>query len=324
MVPSFDLQLHRWSDSTESDKMLASATKTTLAQLPEPTQLQAPCFVHIYPTGPSMGRRYPCGGSTITLGRSDDCEICIPDSAISRRHAKIESTSEGYVVSDLQSTNGTFINDVRIPGPVAISDGDYLRVGKNIYRFLAGGNIEVEYHEEIYRLTILDALTQIHNRRYLMEFLESEVARSQRYGRPFSLLLVDVDKFKSINDRYGHLCGDYVLRELAAIVRPSVRKGDLFARYGGEEFALALVETKVEQALEAAERLRRTVAEHRFEFGGTTIPITVSIGVGCIYEFTSASPTALLEKADSQLYRAKEMGRNRVVADSAAVSLSRY
>src|SRR5207248_1252827 len=147
-----------------------------------------------------------------------------------------------------------------------LQDGDYLRIGNCIYRYLAGGNIEAEYHEEIYRLTILDGLTQIHNQRYLVEFLEREVARSQRHGRPLSVLMFDIDRFKSINDSFGHLCGDFVLRELAGIVRDSVRKEDLFARYGGEEFALVLVETNPEQAVFVAERLRESVADQPLRF----------------------------------------------------------
>ena len=267
-----------------------------------------------------MGRRYPCGTAALTIGRTDECEIPIPDTSISRRHARIECTAKGYIIADLGSTNGTFVNNVPIPGPTALQDGDYVRIGNCIYRFLGGGNIELAYHEEIHRLTILDGLTQIHNRRSLMEFLDTELARAQRYGRPFSLLLLDIDKFKSINDRFGHLCGDHVLRELAARVGPIIRKGDLFARYGGEEFALALVETPRDQALEVAERLRCLVADRHFEFGGQSLPVTTSIGVACLDELSAPTPTALLETADERLYRAKQTGRNRVVAGLAAGS----
>ncbi|HUR54235.1 MAG TPA: GGDEF domain-containing protein, partial [Gemmataceae bacterium] len=195
------------------------------------------CLVHIYPTGPAMGTRYPLGTLELLLGRGDDCHIRIQDHSVSRRHVRIEPSPEGYFVCDLQSTNGTFVNDQQIDSGCLLQDGDYLRVGNCIYRYLAGGNIEAEYHEEIYRLTILDGLTQIHNQRYLTEFLEREVVRSQRHDRPLSVLMLDIDKFKSVNDTFGHLCGDFVLRELADIVRGSVRKEDLFARYGGEEFA---------------------------------------------------------------------------------------
>src|SRR5204863_2834824 len=127
----------------------------------------------------------------------------------------------------LQSTNGTFVNDV--PASICkLRDGDYLRVGNCIYRFLAGGNVEAEYHEEIYRLTIIDALTDIHNKRYLLEFLDRELDRSCRYHRPLTVVMFDVDHFKAINDRRGHLAGDYTLRELASRVKGIIRKTELF------------------------------------------------------------------------------------------------
>src|SRR2546421_13129235 len=114
-----------------------------------------------------------------------------------------------------------------------LKDGDYLRVGNWIFRYLTGGNVEAEYHEEIYRLAIIDALTGIHNKRYLSEFLDREVARSIRHGRPLAVVLFDIDHFKTINDTMGHLGGDFLLRELVARLKGKVRREDLFARYGG-------------------------------------------------------------------------------------------
>jgi diguanylate cyclase (GGDEF)-like protein len=272
------------------------------------------CLVHIYPTGPSMGCRYPLRDRQLLLGRGDESDIKLQDHSVSRKHAKIEPSAEGYYVQDLQSTNGTFVNDRQIDGPSLLQDGDYLRVGNCIYRYLAGGNIEAEYHEEIYRLTILDGLTQIHNQRYLSEFLDREVARSQRHGRPLSLLMFDIDRFKSINDSFGHLCGDFVLRELAGVVKSSVRKEDLFARYGGEEFVLVLVETPHEEATAVAERLRETIAEHPFRFEATPVRLTISIGVSSTSGDPPVSPAELLKTADERLYQAKRAGRNKVVS----------
>lgn len=272
------------------------------------------CLVHIYPSGPSMGCRYPLGEQTLMLGRGEDCDVRIQEHSVSRRHAKIEPTQEGYLVNDQGSTNGTFVNDKPLENAWLLQDGDYLRVGNCLYRYLAGGNIEAEYHEEIYRLTILDGLTQIHNQRYLSEFLEREVARSQRHHRPLSVLMFDIDKFKSINDTHGHLCGDFVLRELAGCVRANVRREDLFARYGGEEFVLVLVETPHEEALQVAERLRESVASHQFRFESTPVRLTISLGVASTPGDPSASPLSLLRTADENLYQAKRSGRNKVVA----------
>jgi diguanylate cyclase (GGDEF)-like protein len=272
------------------------------------------CLVHIYPTGPSMGCRYPLRDKQLILGRGDDCDIRIQDNSVSRKHAKIEPSAEGYFVSDLGSTNGTFVNDRQLDNPASVQDGDYLRVGNCIYRYLTGGNIEAEYHEEIYRLTIQDGLTRLHNQRALSEFLDREVARSQRHNRPLSVLMFDIDKFKAINDSYGHLCGDFVLRELAECIRSSVRKEDLFARYGGEEFCMVLVETGPDEAAAAGERIRAAVAGHQFRFETTPIKLTISIGVATTAGDPDITPTALLRAADELLYQAKRTGRNKVVS----------
>ena len=272
------------------------------------------CLVHIYPTGPNMGCRYPLGDRSLMLGRGEDCDIRLQDHSVSRRHAKIEPTGEGFYVYDQQSTNGTFVNDRQLDNSWLLQDGDYLRVGNCIYRYLAGGNIEAEYHEEIYRLTILDGLTQIHNQRYLTEFLEREVVRSQRHARPLAVLMFDIDKFKSINDSFGHLCGDFVLRELADIVRETVRKEDLFARYGGEEFILILVETDLDEAVVVAERIREAVATHQFRFESTPVRLTISIGVASTTGDMEMTPSTLIRRADEKLYQAKRQGRDRVVS----------
>src|SRR5947208_12516043 len=108
-----------------------------------------------------------------------------------------------------------------------LKDGDYLRVGNWIFRYLTGGNVEAEYHEEIYRLTIIDALTGIHNKRYLLEFLDRELSRSARHHRPLALLLFDLDLFKAVNDEIGHLGGDFTLRELAGCLKNAIRKEEL-------------------------------------------------------------------------------------------------
>ncbi|OWK46840.1 GGDEF domain-containing protein [Fimbriiglobus ruber] len=272
------------------------------------------CLVYIYPTGPEMGRRYPLGFSTFVAGRNDDCDIRLQDNSVSRRHARIDPAPDGYRVSDLGSTNGTFVNDVEARGPRPLNDGDYLRVGNCIFRYLTGGNVEADYHEEIYRLTIIDGLTQVNNRRYLTEFLDRELARSNRHQRPLSLMLLDLDSFKAVNDTHGHVTGDVVLRELSERVRPGVRREDLFARYGGEEFAIVLVETQLAGAVEMAERIRQSVASAPFLAATLALNVTVSIGVACTQGERAIAPSELLQNADEKLYAAKRSGRNRVVS----------
>ncbi len=271
------------------------------------------CLVHIYPTGPGMGSRYPLGDTPLVIGRGNESDIRINDNSVSRRHARIQPGADGYYAIDLQSTNGTFVNNT--PASMyKLNDGDYLRVGNCIYRFLDSGNVEADYHEEIYRLTIIDGLTEIHNKRYLLEFLDRELARSERYQRPLALLLFDIDHFKGINDQMGHLGGDFTLRELAARVKGGIRKEELFARYGGEEFVVVLPETTREGAIHIAERIRGLVEAQPFVYENRDYVLTVSIGVATTTGEETLTPAELLRRADERLYQAKRDGRNRVAA----------
>ena len=272
------------------------------------------CLVHIYPSGPNMGKRHPLERGPVVLGRGESSQILLHDNSVSRAHCRIETARDGVYIVDTKSLNGTFVNDKVTRGAHLLQDGDYIRVGNAIFRFLTGGNIESEYHEEIYRLTIFDGLTQIHNNRYLTDFLDREVARSQRHQRPLSVLMLDLDKFKVVNDEHGHLCGDHVLREMSNRIRHTVRREDLFARYGGEEFALVLVESTHEQAVEVAERIREIVEVTPFWFESLQIPVTLSVGVASTNGETPTTANDLLKQADANLYRAKHAGRNRVVA----------
>ena len=269
------------------------------------------CLVHIYPTGPGMGTRYPLGDNPVVLGRGSDCEIRINDHSVSRKHARIQPGVEGFFAVDLQSTNGTFVNDV--PASMyKLKDGDYLRVGNCIYRFLMGGNVENEYHEEIYRLTIIDALTDIHNKRYFLEFLDRELARSGRYGRPLSLIMIDIDRFKNVNEELGHLGGDFTLREISARIKGTIRKEELFARYGGEEFSVVLPETTREGAVSLCDRLLRVVSQEPFVYEEHTYSVTISAGVATTLGENPTLPVDLIRQADENLYQAKHEGRNRV------------
>ena len=271
------------------------------------------CLVHIYPAGTSMGARHLLGDVAKVIGRDADCEICVNESSVSRRHARVQIGRDGYYAFDLNSTNGTFVNDKPVTNTL-LDDGDYLRVGNCIFRFLAGGNVESDYHEVIYRLTIIDALTEIHNKRYLMEFLDRELVRTARHQRPLSLVMIDIDHFKQINDRLGHLAGDYALRELANRVKSNVRLDELFARYGGEEFIIVLPETTTAGAVLLAQRLRQIVADKPFKFENETFMVTISLGVATTAGGDEMKAAELIQLADAKLYQAKHDGRNRVVS----------
>lgn len=288
-------------------------TRVTKVHVPSPRGGSAEaCLVLIYPPGPEMGKRFVLDRPEIVLGRGTDCDIQVDRDSVSRRHAKVFKEASQWLVQDLNSTNGSYVNDAQITRS-PLGDGDFLKIGAAIFKFLSGANVEVSYHEEIYRMTIIDGLTGTHNKRYFLEFLDREIARCQRYGRPLSLIMFDIDHFKQVNDEHGHLTGDYVLREMARRLLSRIRREELLARYGGEEFAAVLPETGREGALEFAEQVRQIIGREPFEFEGDRLPITISVGIATLEGGEPVDPGAFIKIADENLYKAKRLGRDRVV-----------
>jgi two-component system, cell cycle response regulator len=296
------------NDTSESDHVRAKTVVTSISRITDRPIAKEACLVVIY--GSELGKKYNLNSSSLVIGRSSKCDIQIDQESISRNHSKILNTGKSILVRDLGSTNGTYVNDEPIDEYV-LRDGDLIKIGRTIFKFLTGGNIENAYHEEIYRLTTIDGLTQIFNKRYFLENLEREIARSQRYRRALSLVMFDIDHFKKINDSYGHLAGDYVLKLLASTVKAKIRREDLFARYGGEEFAIVLPEIDNPNARAFAEKIRQIVEKQDFRFENTRIRVTISMGVASIDE-EIADAAALIKRADERLYEAKTAGRNRV------------
>lgn len=159
-------------------------------------------------------------------------------------------------------------------------------------------------------LSLTDALTGLYNRRHFNAELEREFMRSKRYGGDLCIAIIDIDFFKKINDTYGHLCGDYVLKEVAYLILENFRKTDMVFRYGGEEFVVIMTETSLENSLIPLERLRKTIKNNNFIYKGKKITVTVSIGVE-----TNKTETTdeFLNNADKALYQAKQNGRNQTV-----------
>jgi diguanylate cyclase (GGDEF)-like protein len=269
------------------------------------------CLVTIH--GPDLGRRTPLDRPRLGIGRDPDNDLVIGSDSVSRRHCEITSEAGRVCVRDLGSTNGTQLGENALASGETreLRPGDLLRVGGVILKFLDGSDVEALYHEELYRSTVMDGLTRVHNRRYLTDFLEREMARCRRHDRPLALLLLDIDHFKEINDRRGHLAGDAVLRELAALLHSSVRREECLARYGGEEFAIVLPDTPLAGARSLARRLRAAVEAHGFAAAGVRIEVTVSIGAAELHS-GMRDTAAFLAAADAQLYRAKASGRNAV------------
>jgi two-component system cell cycle response regulator len=288
-----------------------SDIKTRVTPLDElrPQKSGQDCLVVIYSSDQrQFGKRYVLGDEGLTIGRGQENRIVLDNDSVSRRHCRIEKRNATWHVVDLDSTNGTYVNDDQV-AEIQMRRGDQLKIGDTIVKFLSGSDIEAQYHETIYRMTIIDGLTQINNKRYLMETLEREIPRARRHMRPLSVVMFDIDHFKSINDNYGHLAGDYVLKELATLVKSRLRPDDIIARYGGEEFCALLPETTVAGAGAIADDLRRRVQERQFVFEGELIPVTVSLG--CAELGPDMDVLQLLKTADERLYDAKRGGRNR-------------
>ncbi|MFB1479111.1 diguanylate cyclase [Corallococcus sp. RDP092CA] len=282
---------------------------TVISKISErPVNLDA-ALVVIY--GLDLGRKYDLSREETLIGRSSKADIQIDQEAVSRNHARITNTTKGVRIEDLGSTNGTFVNDEAAAAVRSLQNGDLVKIGRTIFKFIAGGNIEAAYHDEIYRLTTMDGLTQIYNRRYFDEQVDREISRSRRYERVLSLVMFDLDHFKEVNDTYGHLAGDSVLKQLASTVRTRIRREDVFARYGGEEFALLLPEINLTGARQLAEKVRKLVERQRFEFDKQVIPVTLSMGVATL-EPHHREPAELVRTADERLFDAKSQGRNRV------------
>jgi two-component system, cell cycle response regulator len=286
---------------------------TQVVQQPPPDDSPSnDCLVVIYTAEPGLlGKRFVLDKSPTRVGRGADSQIVLEGDSVSRRHAHLERRTGAWYVVDDGSTNGTYVNEEQIPREQLLNNGDRIKIGPSILKFLSGADAEAKYHEEIYRMTIVDGLTQIHNKRALFEALEKELMRARRYERDLSLLMFDIDFFKRINDQYGHLAGDHVLRELARVVQERIRREEVFARYGGEEFVILLPETPLQGAAALAENLRARVANHAFVFQGERIPVTVSIGTALLGENDKVAAD-LIQRADEKLYEAKRGGRNRV------------
>jgi diguanylate cyclase (GGDEF)-like protein len=262
--------------------------------------------------GPDLGRRIPLELSSLTIGRDDGCDVVVPIDGISRRHCELVQR-DGVRLRDLGSTNGTWLNG-RALAPdeePLLQTGDRMELVGVAFKFLEGNDLEAQYHEELYQLAIVDGLTRVFNRRYLMDFLSRELSRCRRHARPLSLLLFDIDHFKQINDSFGHSGGDVVLRTIVDVARQGVRREGCLARYGGDEFAIVMPETELPGARVVAERTRGLVELHPFEMGGRAIAVTISVGVAVLTPAT-ADAEAMLAAADAQLYATKQTGRNAV------------
>jgi two-component system cell cycle response regulator len=275
----------------------------------------------VFLSGELIAVPIPLEREEVILGRALSADVRVNDTKVSRKHAKIairesgKSGSPEYVLTDLNSRNGTLLNGQKIKSET-LKNGDKILLGDHILRFDLLDEIDREYQQQIHRLISHDDLTGLLSSRSFFSELRRESARAKAENRPFCVLMMDLDHFKSVNDTYGHLTGSKTLEELASCIINNLRSGDAAARFGGEEFAAFLLDAEPSQAIVAAERIRAEVARSEFSIlkKGTAVgkhKITISIGISSFPE-DSGDPIELVEMADSALYRAKHEGRNRV------------
>jgi diguanylate cyclase (GGDEF)-like protein len=251
-------------------------------------------------------------GEGLEIGRSSGISVSLPDVlSVSRRHARLVYDNRQVMLEDLGSTNGTYLNGRKVHDAERLRSGDRFQVGAAHFKFLHEQDVEHAYYEAIYDLVTRDGLTDVHNRRKYEEDMAREFARARRHERPLSLLLVDLDEFKDINDRCGHLCGDFVLKRFAVVIGEILRPEQTFARMGGDEFAILSPETDLAGARDLAERVRRRVAGLDYRYAGEPVPITCSVGVATL-DRAMGRPDDLFEAADRAMYRSKQEGGDRV------------
>ncbi|MEZ4704351.1 MAG: GGDEF domain-containing protein [Bdellovibrionota bacterium] len=286
-----------------------TVVKKNIAQISDEEKKKIPCLVVL--EGSHLGEVFKIEEDSVVIGREQSCDIVILEEGISRRHARIDCHEESYTISDLESTNGTFVNGAPIDHS-SLADGDKIQIGDVLLRFSFEDLIDVGHQENLRNLAMRDPLTKIYNRRYFMDMLTREISYAQRSNLPLTCILFDIDHFKKINDTLGHQAGDTVLQAVAQRIAKELRIYDAFARYGGEEFAIMLRATALDNALILAERIRSIIEKLAVDVDGKIAKITVSLGIASLPSGQFSSPEDLLRVADRYLYQAKEKGRNRI------------
>lgn len=272
-------------------------------------------FTIIQGTDIDFGRAFQFLQDNVIIGRDEDCDIRLADDKISRKHCRVELVRNGeeehVALHDLRSTNGTLVNGEAVSSRVLLS-GDRIEIGSTIMRFSYSDQLEEQFHARLFDMATMDELTGVCNKRYLLRELENQGRIARRNQRVFSLLMLDIDHFKGINDQYGHLAGDEYLRMLSFSISRLLREQDIIGRFGGEEFLIILPETALDGAVILAERIRARIAEAELTYADSCIRATISIGVAEFGKHGS-DLQRMLQMVDKAMYRAKSGGRNRVV-----------
>lgn len=301
-----------------ADSPVWGEDRTSLRRRQEGESAPEPCeWVLVVYAGAQLGRMFPLVPGANMVGRSPQAQVALLDEEVSRNHARLDllpgSGDPEVILEDLGSTNGTLVNGQPALGPVHLRAGDRISMGDHVLKLVAMDPLERRFHSVLLDQSSRDPLTGLGNRRTTLDDLQTRFGLSRRHGRALSVIMCDLDHFKSINDSLGHGAGDAVLRAFGERVRQGLRTTDIAGRIGGEEFLLVLPETDLEGATLLAERLRQSTCDTPFPLAGEPLTVTVSLGVAERSHEDREGGT-LLARADRALYDAKRQGRNRVVA----------
>src|SRR4051812_48326988 len=289
--------------------------KTTVAPAPQRSTLEKSPFLLVL-SGPQVGELHRLTPDLVTVIGRGDADLRVRDDGVSRRHCSIQPRGRGALLLDLGSANGTFIEGERVAEKLLSSDDRFQIGSSTTFKFSIADEMEAAVQRKLVEAALRDPLTGLYSRRHFQDRFAAEVAVAHRHGRPLSLLLVDVDHFKGVNDRHGHLAGDEVLKTVARALTPGIRIEDILARFGGEEFVVLAREADATAATALAERLRQLVevAQTRWESGDDVpIGISVTVSIGVAQLAPDQNERDLFQNADGAAYEAKKQGRNRVV-----------
>jgi diguanylate cyclase (GGDEF)-like protein len=303
----------------DTDEMtVIDRRKAALARKKQKTKLNIILTV-IQGNEADFGKSYSFTQDIIRIGRDQKQEatevnIAVNDLKVSKIHCEISAIKtddlEQIVIKDLGSTNGTYVNGEMIRQRI-LTSGDKISIGETILRFSYNDEIEEEYHSRLFTFAATDALTGLYNRRYILNELENQHKIAKRNERTYSLVIIDIDDFKKVNDSFGHSAGDEFLKKFAWVMNHSLREQDISGRVGGEEFLIILPETSIDGAFRLANRIRERIQKTELIYEGNRIKATISAGVSQ-YEFKT-EPHTLFRLADYALYKAKQSGKNMVV-----------
>ncbi len=296
-------------DAEEATAVTQIGSPALRLNLPRAKQVRPYLIVLV---GANVGEMYRIEPNEAVLGRSPTAQLRFNDDGVSRRHARVLEQGGAIVIEDLRSANGTLVNGDVVTERRALKDGDKIQVGPNIVlKFTYHDELDESFQRQMYDAALRDGLTKAFNKKYFLSRLDTELAYARRHKTALSLIMMDVDHFKRVNDTFGHPAGDAVLVTLAGIVMRTIRTEDVFSRYGGEEFAVICRSVQRDSAGVLAERLRSICELTSFEHEAKRMPVTISLGVAGYPDFSAETSLQLVAAADEALYKSKNGGRNR-------------